>query len=53
VVDLQPRALGIVRRGDRTFAAVARAGAAFEWVVTRIRVISRTISGPYAPGTAC
>lgn len=52
-VDLQPRAIGILADGDRRYAVVARGNGSPEWVVTQIRVVSRSLRGPYTTGRAC
>jgi hypothetical protein len=52
-VDIQPRAIGVVRTGSVSLAAVSRPGVEPDWVVTRIRVVSRAMAGPYATGVAC
>ncbi|MBI4420691.1 MAG: hypothetical protein HY560_07680 [Gemmatimonadetes bacterium] len=53
LVDLQPRAIGTLTRGSRKWAVVARIGGPIDWVVTRIRVVSRSVSGPYAGEPVC
>jgi hypothetical protein len=45
-VDLQPRAVGLVRDARREYAAVGRPGAPLDWVVTRVAVTSRAMPGP-------
>lgn len=52
-VDLQPRAVGILRSGPDRFAVVGVEDSPIEWIATRIRIINRRIRGPYAQGTAC
>jgi len=52
-VTLQPRAVGVLLEGDRRFAVIGDVDSSPEWVVTEIRVVSRSLRGPYAPGTAC
>jgi hypothetical protein len=53
IVDLQPRAIGSVDVGEQRYVAVSREGAPPDWVVTRIRIVSRSMAGPYAAGPAC
>lgn len=53
LVDVQPQAIGLLQNGDQRFAVVGREGGAVTWVVTRIRAVSRSISGPYAAGPGC
>ena len=53
LVDLQPRAIGVLLDGDDRYAVVGRGEPTLDWVVTRIRVVSRAIRGPYAAGVAC
>lgn len=52
-IDVQPRAIGLLLDGERRWAVVARGSAPLDWVLTQIRVVSRSIRGPYATGTAC
>lgn len=52
-VELAPRVIGWVDRGDQRFAAVANRGQAMTWVVDRIRSVSRLVPGPYAGPPAC
>lgn len=52
-LTLQPRAAGILIDGTQRYTVVGRAGAELEWVVTRVRVVSRALPGPYADGVAC
>jgi hypothetical protein len=52
-VELQPRAAGVLRAGSLSLVALAPVEQPFEWVVTRIRVVSRAAPGPYAAGVAC
>ena len=49
-VQLSPRIIGELTRGDETFVAVARRGGTPEWVVVQVRVVSRALDGPYAEG---
>jgi hypothetical protein len=53
LVDLRPQSIGLVQDGDQRYAAVARDGDPFIWVVTQVRIVSRSMSGPYAPPRAC
>ncbi len=53
LVDIQPRAIGILQDGENRYIVVAREGDAFVWVVTQIRAVSRRITGPYSAGPAC
>lgn len=53
LVDLQPRAIGVLRVGKRNYSVVARVGGPIEWVVTRVRVVSRAMAGPYAGEPVC
>jgi hypothetical protein len=53
IVDLQPQAIGLLQDGEERFAVVARVGDAYRWVVTQIRVVSRSMTGPYAAGPSC
>ena len=53
MVDIRPRAIGILIDGSSRYAVIGKGNAAAEWVVTQIRVVSRSIRGPYTDGTAC
>lgn len=53
LVDLQPRAIGVLLVSDNRYAVVGRGEPTLDWVVTRIRIVSRAIRGPYAAGVAC
>ncbi len=53
LVDLRPRAIGVLLEDGRRYAVVGRGDASPDWVVTRIRIINRAIRGPYAAGVAC
>lgn len=46
IVDLQPRAIGLVVQGEREFAAVHQPGVPSEWVATRVTIVNRTVAGP-------
>jgi len=53
LLDLQPRAIGVLTQGARRWAVVSRVGGPIDWVVTRIRVVSRSMPGPYAGEVVC
>jgi hypothetical protein len=53
LVDLKPRAEGLLLEDGRRYAVVGRDGAEPDWVVTGIRIVNRAIRGPYAAGVAC
>lgn len=52
-LDIGPRIIGDVLRGDETFVAVARRGAGMEWVSVQVRIVNRSVAGPYAGPPAC
>lgn len=52
-VDMQPKVIGLLIDGDTRYAVVARAGAAPKWVSSRVQVVNRAMSGPYAGAPAC
>jgi len=52
VVDIQPRATGVLVDRDRRYAVIGPPEAQPEWVATRIRVINRAVAGP-AGRAAC
>ncbi len=53
LVTLQPQAIGTLVTNDRRYAVIGGAGATPQWVVTQVRVVSRSVRGPYADGLAC
>jgi hypothetical protein len=53
LVDVQPRAMGVLIRDDRRYAVVARRGSPIEWVATRVRALSRAMPGPYSGPPVC
>ncbi|NIM51661.1 MAG: hypothetical protein GTO22_20845 [Gemmatimonadales bacterium] len=53
LVDLRPRVIGFLLEDDRRRAVVGEGDAALDWAVTRIRIVNRSIPGPYADGIAC
>jgi hypothetical protein len=52
-VDLRPQIIGVVDDGNERFYAVAQEGGSPNWVTTQIRIVSRSMRGPYGTGTAC
>ncbi len=52
-VELQPQAIGTLDHGERRLAVVGRDRADLTWVVTQVRVVSRSIRGPYSGVPAC
>jgi len=52
IVDIQPRAAGVLIDGARRWAVIGPPGAPFNWVATRIRIIDRAQAGPLGPA-AC
>ncbi len=52
-VDLQPQAYGTLDDGDRRYAVVGIDGPGLTWVVTQVRVVSRSLRGPYSGVPAC
>ena len=52
-VDLQPQAVGTLDDGERRYAVVGTESAALDWVVTQVRVVSRSLRGPYSGPPAC
>ncbi len=53
VVDLRPQIIGTLDYGNERLFAVAREGGSPNWVVTQVRIVSRSMPGPYGTGTAC
>jgi len=52
VVDIQPRAAGVLVDRERRYAVIGRPEAPFEWVATRVQMIDRAVAGPAGPA-AC
>ena len=52
-VELQPQAIGTLAVGDSRYAVVGTESAALDWVVTQVRVVSRSLRGPYSGVPAC
>lgn len=52
-VELVPRIIGRLAQDDRQVVVVARRGEGMEWVVDRVRVVSRALPGPYAGRPEC
>ena len=52
-VELAPRILGALIEGDNRYAVIGPENEPGEWVVTRIRIVSRAVAGPYDPEVAC
>jgi hypothetical protein len=53
-VDLQLRQIGTLRVRDRVFSVVGEVGGAPpDWVVTRVRAVSRAMPGPYGGEPVC
>jgi hypothetical protein len=53
LIDLKPRSLGILSRRGQKWVTVAPLDGSHEWVVTRIRAVSRSLVGPYAADPVC
>ncbi len=53
LVDIQPQAIGMLQDGENRQAVVGYQGDPFIWVVTQIRIVSRSMTGPYSTGPAC
>ncbi len=52
IVDVQPRQVGLLKKGEQRYSVVAREEESAQWVVTRIRVVDRSRQGPI-DGRAC
>lgn len=52
-VELRPQAVGTLTVGDRRYAVVGTESATLAWVVTQVRVVSRSLRGPYSGVPAC
>ncbi len=53
MVDVQPKLSGILIDGDRRYGVLEDGALTSEWFVTQIRIVSRSMTGPYASGIAC
>jgi hypothetical protein len=53
LVELRPRVIGTIQDGEQRYVAVAEEGGSPVWVVTQIRIVSRSMHGPYAAAPAC
>lgn len=52
VVDVQPRAAGVLVDRDRRYAVIGPRVAQLEWVATRVSAVNRAVAGPAGPA-AC
>lgn len=52
-VEIGPQVIGLAKRGDEAFVAVARRGGTLTWVVHRVQVVSRAMDGPYGGAAVC
>ena len=52
-VEMRPQAIGVLADGDSRNAVVGTESAALDWVVTQVRVVSRSLRGPYSGVPAC
>jgi hypothetical protein len=52
-LEMQPQAYGTLDDGERRYAVVAIDSPELTWVVTQIRVVSRSLQGPYSGVPAC
>lgn len=53
LVDVQPKLAGFLVDGDRRYPALGEGNVSAEWVVTQVRIVSRSIRGPFSQGLAC
>jgi hypothetical protein len=52
-VEMRPQAIGTLGVGNDRNAVVGTGSAALDWVVTQVRVVSRSLRGPYSGVPAC
>lgn len=52
-LTIAPQVIGTATRGDESFVAIARRGAAATWVVHQVRAFSRAMRGPYGGPPVC
>lgn len=53
LVDVQPKLAGFLIDGSRRYPSLGEGSPSAEWVVTQIRIVSRSIRGPFAEGVVC
>jgi len=53
MVDVQPKLAGFLVEGDRRYPALGEGIVSAEWVVTQVRIVSRSMRGPFSQGVAC
>ncbi len=53
LVDVQPKLAGFLVDGDRRYPALGEGNVSTEWVVTQVRIVSRSMLGPFSQGVAC
>jgi hypothetical protein len=51
-VELQPRAAGVLVRGGNRYAVIGRGNVALDWAATLVRIVDRSVVGPYVAGPA-
>jgi len=52
-VELRPRIAGLLLKGTDRYAVVGRGDVQLQWVSTRVRVVDRSVTGPYAQSAGC
>ncbi len=52
-LEIRPQAIGTLRSGESRFAVVGIDNATLNWVVTQVRIVSRSMRGPYAGTPEC
>ena len=52
-IEIRPQVIGTLRSGNTRTAVVGIDNANFNWVVTQVRIVSRSMRGPYAGSPEC
>lgn len=53
ILDLQPQAVGVLITDENRYAVIGPENAHLEWVVTRVRVVSRAMQSPEGEPAVC
>ncbi|MFQ6045301.1 MAG: hypothetical protein ACE5PT_02945 [Gemmatimonadales bacterium] len=53
LVDLQPRAIGVLLTDSYRYAVIGQQDAPLEWVVTEVRIVSRSMPAPDGEAAVC
>lgn len=53
LVDVQPRAVGVLLTDSQRYAVIGQRDAPLEWVVTEVRIVSRSMQTPDGEAAVC